>query len=176
MEDIRLMHLYTGDGKGKTTAAMGLALRALGGGFRVLVAQFMKNGRSGELEALRHFPNAFVIETPPMNKFSFNMNAEEKREARARQAEKLGEMRETILEIRPELMVFDELAIAVHLDMISEGDMWRLIETGLACGEVVVTGRYAPASLIARADYVSEIVKRAHPFDRGVKARKGVEW
>lgn len=136
----------------------------------------MKNGRSGELEALRQFPNAHVMEMSPMKKFSFRMNEEEKRETREQQTAELNRLCETIRGIQPELMVFDELAIATHSNFIAEEDMWRLIETGLAYGEVVVTGRYAPASLIGRADYVSEIVKRSHPSDTGIKARKGVEW
>ena len=176
MESVNRLHLYTGDGKGKTTAAMGLALRALGHERRVLIAQFVKNGRSGELEALRKFPSAHVVEVTPIKKFTFKMTPEEREEARAQQEQELEQLLELTRREQPQLMVFDELAIAAHLGLVSEEAMWRLIDAGLEYGEVVTTGRSAPDSLKARADYVTELVKRRHPYDEGLKARLGVEF
>lgn len=170
------LHLYIGDGKGKTCAAMGLALRALGHGWSVLVAQFLKNGRSGELDALRRFENARVIETPPTKKFTFQMTAEELAEEKARQAEALESLIMVVDAERPQMMVFDELAMAAHLHLVTDTDALRLIDAALEHGEVAVTGRAAPEALLARADYISEIVKRRHPYDSGLQARKGVEW
>lgn len=175
-EGLNLLHLYTGEGKGKTTAAMGLALRTLGHGRRVLIAQFMKTGRSGELAALRQLSGANVYAAPPIAKFTFKMTSEEREEACAQQGRALSELCELIAHERPALIVLDELAIATQLGLVSEQDMWRLIDIALNCGEVVVTGRYAPESLRARADYVSEIEKRRHPYDAGVHARSGIEF
>ncbi len=170
------LHLYMGEGKGKTTAAMGLALRALGHGRRVLVAQFLKDGRSGELEALRAFPGAHVAKVPPTGKFTFQMTQEEREVARAQQIAAIEALIGLVEEERPQLMIFDELAVTAAIGMVDEKSLWRLIEAGLAHGEVVVTGRSAPESLLARADYISEIVKRRHPYDEGLRARKGIEW
>ena len=176
MEQQHLLHLYMGDGKGKTTAAMGLALRALGQGQRVLVAQFLKDGRSGELNALRSLPGAHVAAVEPIGKFVFRMTPEEKAEARERQCAEARRLAELVAEEQPDLVVLDELALAMHMGMVSEADGWALIEAGLTAGEVAVTGRSAPEKLIDRADYVSEVVKRRHPYDKGVQARKGIEY
>ena len=175
-EPLNLLHLYAGEGKGKTTAAMGLALRAVGQGRRVLVAQFLKTGRSGELLALARFPEAHVFEAEPIGKFTFRMTDAERAEARVRQTAQLERLIEAVNAEAPGLMVFDELAMAVCRGLIAEGDAWRLIEAGLKFGEVVVTGRHAPESMEKRADYVSEIKKIRHPFDRGVRARRGIEF
>lgn len=173
---VNKLHLYTGDGKGKTTASMGLALRALGHGKKVMVAQFMKTGRSGELDALRSFENAHVVEVAPITKFTFRMMPDELAKTRIQQAAELDRLCALVREERPQMMVFDELAITAEMELVTEEAMWRLIDAGLECGEVVTTGRYAPPSLIERADYVSEIVKRRHPYDSGLHARVGVEF
>ena len=176
MATVHRLHLYRGEGKGKTTAAMGLALRALGHGRRVLVAQFLKDNRSGELVALRTFPNARVIEAAPIEKFTFQMTQAELAQEQLRQGEMLEALICAVRDQKPALMVFDELAMAKHLHLVAEEAAWRLIQVGLGFGEVVTTGRYAPESLCARADYVSELVKRRHPFDEGLGAQEGVEW
>lgn len=175
-EKVNLFHVYYGEGKGKTTAAMGLALRAIGQGRRVLIAQFLKTGRSGELLALACIPEALVFEVEPIGKFTFAMTDEEKREAGTRQTAQLKRLLAAVEAEKPGLMVFDELALAVTLDLIEEEDAAQLIEAGLKYGEVAVTGRYAPASMLKRADYVTQMQKQRHPFDQGIRARKGVEF
>ena len=176
MEKRHFLHLYFGDGKGKTTAAMGLALRALGQGQTVLAAQFLKDGRSGELAALRGLAGCEVAAVEPIGKFVFRMTPEEKDEARARQNAEAERLAALVAARKPDLVVLDELALAMRMGMVSEERGWALIEAGLAGGEVAVTGRTAPESLLERADYVSEIVKRRHPYDSGVAARKGIEF
>ncbi|MDR1263764.1 MAG: cob(I)yrinic acid a,c-diamide adenosyltransferase [Oscillospiraceae bacterium] len=171
-----MLHLYTGDGKGKTTAAMGLALRALGHGRRVLVAQFMKNGRSGELEALRRFKNARVVEIPPTKKFTFQMTDDELAEAKRQQSVALESLIGFVEDEKPDMTILDELAITAHTGLVGNADALRLIDVALQYGEVIVTGRNAPPAIMDRADYVTEMVKRRHPYDSGVQARKGVEW
>jgi len=170
------LHLYMGNGKGKTTAAMGLALRALGGGMRVYVAQFLKTGDSCELAALREHKNATVESVEPVGKFTFEMDDEEKAATRIGQTAAVARIGEAIVKLRPGLMVFDELAIAMQKDMVDGDAAMRLIDLGLSFGEVVTTGRSAPHALIARADYVSEIRKIKHPFERGLQARRGIEF
>jgi cob(I)alamin adenosyltransferase len=170
------LHLYTGEGKGKTTAAMGLALRALGHGRRVLIAQFLKDGRSGELTAFKNLPGACVAEIAPIADFTFRMTPEQLAETKRRQAAQIEPLFSLIASSRPDMAVFDELAMAMQLSLVDVGAAWRLIEEALKCGEVILTGRYAPQELIRRADYLSEVVKRRHPYDLGLPAREGVEW
>ena len=141
------LHVYTGDGKGKTTAAMGLALRSLGHGRRVLIAQFLKDGRSGELAALKTFERATVYPAKPISGFVFA------------------------------LTVLDELNVALACGMVTRENAERLIDAALAFGDVVSTGRNAPEWLRERADYVSEIVARKHPFQtEKLAAREGIEY
>ena len=171
------LHLYTGDGKGKTTAAMGLALRALGHGQRVLAAQFLKDGRSGELAALRRFPDARVWDAVPLAGFVFQMTAAERAAARASPPAQAQALRAAVLADAPHLIVLDELALALCLDMVDEAAARDLISASLTRGETVVTGRQAPAWLHDRADYVSVITAEKHPYAaEGLPARAGVEY
>ena len=171
------LHLYTGEGKGKTTAAMGLALRSLGHERRVFIAQFMKNGRSGELIALSQFSNVIIFESKPIEKFTSQMcEAELAAEAIAQTAQ-ANALIERIAKERPDLTVLDELGIALHLHLVEDDAAQRLIDEALLYGECIVTGRYAPSWLIERADYVSCIQASKHPFEtEGLHARRGIEW
>ena len=174
---IRKLHVYWGDGKGKTTAAMGLALRCLGHGKRVLIAQFMKNGNSGELKALAAFPEATVMTAPPMAGFTFQMNEGETQSAQAQQTAFAEEARQTIREARPFLIILDELGIALATDLVQEDVGRALIREAMACGETAVTGYCVPQWLIDEADYASHVVMQRHPFvTEGLPAREGIEW
>lgn len=171
------LHLYTGEGKGKTTAAMGLAIRSLGHDRRVLIAQFMKNGRSGELKALAQFENAILFDAKPTTKFTSQMNADElAKEAMVQTAQAIA-LTQRIATEKPDLTVLDELGIALHRQLIDEQTAQRLIDEALLYGECVATGRYAPGWLTQRADYVSRIEAAKHPFEtEGLQARRGIEW
>ncbi len=171
------LHVYTGEGKGKTTAAMGLALRSLGHDNRVLVAQFMKNGISGELKALERFENAHILTAPPMKKFVFRMSESEKEEAKREQSEFAARLLSEITSFKPQLCVFDEVNVALKYGMLEEERAKQLILTALEFAEVACTGRDAPRWLTDMADYVSRIQAEKHPFTtEGLTARKGVEW
>ena len=159
--DKGLIHLYTGDGKGKTTAAMGLALRALGSGLRVTVVQFLKNGRSGELEPGR-----------PGTNFVFQMNETEKAEVRALQNAQLAEA----LEFDCDLLVLDEACAALRLGMVEEELLRRAVLDRPEGREVVLTGRDPALWLMETADYITEMRCERHPYQKGIPARKGVEY
>jgi len=175
--DAHKLHVYTGDGKGKTTAAMGLALRALGHGRRALIAQFLKDGRSGELAALSALPGAILFEAEPMETFVFRMTPEEREHAARSVCAQAEAIRARIERERPGLVVLDELAVALSVGMLGEADARGLIDAALHAGEAVVTGRDAPEWLLDMADYVSVIRAAKHPFDtQGLPAREGVEW
>jgi cob(I)alamin adenosyltransferase len=174
--DKNCLHLYTGNGKGKTTAAMGLALRMLGHGEKVLITQFMKDGKSGEIQALSSFPKAKIVETAPMKGFIWRMGEEQLEKARQDIKASLGQLADEIRALKPRLIVLDELAVALATRLISEDDALRLIDTALEYGDTVVTGRYAGEKLKEKADYVSDIQAVKHPFDEGKPARKGIEF
>ena len=150
-----LVHLYWGDGKGKTTAAMGLALRALGHGRRVVVVQFLKDGTSGELDGLRRL-GAEVFSGPAGLPFVFQMNEEERAAARA-----------TIL---------DEACAAWEFDMIDPDALRSAVLKRPAGREVVLTGRNPASWMQEAADYSTAMRCHRHPFDEGTPARVGVEY
>lgn len=171
------LHVYTGNGKGKTTAAMGLALRSLGHGNRVLIGQFMKDGRSGELRALAALPGALVCPCEPVQGFVTQQSDRQKQETARKQAAYIRLLLDKIAENRPQTIVLDELGVALQLGMVSQADAERLLDAALASGETVVTGGMMPEWLLARADYISRIEALRHPYEtEGLPARKGVEW
>ena len=170
------LHVYFGGGKGKTTAAMGLALRGLGHHRQALIAQFMKNGESGELRALAGIAGATVLCAPPMG-FTFQMTDEEKRRAAQEQTAFARQVTEAIGRIGPQTVVLDELGVALSAGMVEEKAARALIEQALKHGETAVTGRSVPAWLQEQADYLSRISAEKHPYQStGLCARKGVEW
>lgn len=171
------LHIYTGDGKGKTTAAMGLALRMLGTGKEVLIVQFMKQPNSSELVSLKKLPGAHLFEGAVMKGFTYQMDEEALEETRRLQTEQVESIIQAIREIKPAMTVLDELAIAAAYLLVPPGEAMRLIDAGLEYGEVVVTGRSASKELMDKAAYVSVIEARKHPYDdEGLQARKGIEW
>lgn len=171
------LHLYTGGGKGKTTAAMGLALRSLGHGNRVLIAQFMKDHRSGELLALQRLEGATVLLGEEVKGFVSSMTEEEQQQTAASQEAYIQRLLEALQSIRPQTIILDELAIAVSLDIVSDDSAQRLIAGALTHGETVVTGMLAPDWLHDQADYITNMQPLRHPYDtEKLSARKAVEW
>lgn len=171
------LHVYTGNGKGKTTAAMGLALRSAGHGNKVLVAQFMKRGNSGELKAFGRFDNVRVMAANPIKGFTSRLSPEDRSSARADQTAFAEEAASQIDLWQPETVILDELGIALALDMVDEEGARKLIDKALSSGETVVTGRAVPMWLTEKADYLSRITAEKHPYaTEKLPARKGVEW
>ncbi|MDQ7793465.1 MAG: cob(I)yrinic acid a,c-diamide adenosyltransferase [bacterium] len=171
-----LVLVYTGDGKGKTTAAFGLALRAVGHGSRVFVIQFMKGDPDyGELQAVRRFL-ADRVEVVQSGLPSFvdrrAPSAEDLRLAR----EGLDLARRVLSQGDHDLVILDEINVAVDYGLISLEEVLRLLAQRPPGIDVVLTGRDAPATLLDAADLVSEVVDVKHHFRRGVAARKGVEF
>lgn len=168
-----MIHLYCGESKGKTTAAMGLALRAAGHGERVVIAQFLKSGGSGERKILAALPNVTLMPVPETMKFTFLMTQEEKEQEAKRQTQLLTD---TLREGEgAQLVVLDELCAALNAGMVPLTPVLTFLAEHKE-KEVVITGRNPPEELVDQADYITEMVKRRHPFDQGLPARKGVEW
>ncbi|MFR3407625.1 MAG: cob(I)yrinic acid a,c-diamide adenosyltransferase [Christensenellales bacterium] len=155
---------------------MGLALRSLGHGRRVLIAQFLKDGRSGELAALAHLNRRRSIR-PSRFRALFCHVAGRREEAARQQNAQAADIQKTAEAIQPALTVLDELNVALSCGMVTQENAEKLIDAALAFGDVVSTGRNAPEWLRARADYVSEIAAQKHPFEtEKLAAREGIEY
>ncbi len=171
-----LIHIYCGDGKGKTTAAVGLCARACGCGRRVLLAQFLKNDSSSELRSLRLLPGFSEIPAPKTVKFTFQMNEEERREAAQRCAQMFRQARRQAEAGECSLLVLDECFGALSTGMLDGEELLDFAEHKPQQLELVLTGRNPPEEFLAIADYVSEVRKIKHPYDAGIPARKGIEY
>jgi len=168
------IHVYTGNGKGKTTAALGLAFRAAGRGFKTYVAQFLKGQPTGEVEAAEKFTPLIRIEQFGRAGFiTVKDGPEDEDVTRARAG--LERALAAMLTGEYRIVVLDEVNTAVHFKILPEKDILDFLDRRPAGVEVVLTGRYAPESFIARADLVTEMKGVKHYFDRGIKAREGIE-
>ena len=171
MESLGLLHLYYGDGKGKTTAAMGLALRALGSGKRVVIVQFLKGGQSGEIPLLEQL-GAVVYRGKAGQKFVFQMNEAEKAATRDLQNKNLA----AALAQPCDMLVLDEACAACKNDLVEEALLREAAARAEQGAEVVLTGREPAAWMKDAADYSTELRAVKHPYTRGIAAREGVEY
>ena len=171
-----LIHIYCGDGKGKTSAATGLAVRAAGCGKQVLFARFLKNEDSGELEILDRIPEIHVIHLE--RSFGFYRTLTEEEQAEVRQMyealwQDIVQKAETDVY---DVLVMDEFMAAYNYGLIGHDAAFAFLREKPERLEVVLTGRDPDEDLVELADYVSEIRKVKHPFDRGIRARRGIEY
>lgn len=167
------IQVYTGDGKGKTTAAVGLAIRAAGAGLRVFIAQFVKGMHYGELDALERLRDRVTIRQFGRDCFIRNEpTAEDVRLAREGWAEVQRVMRQE----PPDLLILDEIGIALHYRLVSLEEVRELIRQRPAGMELVLTGRKVPQELCELADLVTEMREIKHYYREGVPARKGIEF
>jgi len=169
-----LVQVYTGDGKGKTSAAFGLALRAIGRGLRVYVIQFIKGGFDyGELYAVKNLPNLklkafghgkFVTQVPP-------------RKEDVELAKKAFTLAKRVVESgKYDVVILDEINVAIHLELLNLNEVVRLVKNKPKGVELVLTGRYASGEIIENADLVTEMKEIKHPYRKGVKPRRGIEY
>lgn len=183
------IHLYHGDGKGKTTAAIGLAIRMAGNGKKVVIARFLKTDKSGEVEILKNLPEVTLIPCDKTFGFTWSMTDEVKKEAAAycKSVFKtaIEEVKRKCLESEYHenegekcdvLLVLDEMCAALSSGLLELNDVIDFLVHRPSNLEVVMTGRKPPEELLSRADYVTEMKKIKHPFDKKVMARRGVEY
>ncbi len=172
-----LIHIYTGDGKGKTTASVGLAVRAIGQGLRVLFVQFFKEdgASSGEKDLLRSLPGIELIRSNCRHPL-FTKDRTDPGRVRDAINAAYEEAKKKIADGDFDLLVLDEIMPAVNGGWLNMDDLLDFLGGRPAGLEVVLTGRDAPTELVRIADYVTEMLKIKHPFDGGVKARKGIEF
>ena len=172
-----LTHLYFGNGKGKTTAALGLALRAAGCGQRVVVVQFLKDWKCGELDSLELLPNIKVMRGKATGGvFVRDMSDEQKAETKAIHDENLKNALDMQKNLQCDLLVLDEAIDAYRLGVLDTALFEGLVDKKPEGLELVITGHNPDTWMLEKADYVTEMVKRKHPYDTGVAARRGVEF
>ncbi|MDD5015962.1 MAG: cob(I)yrinic acid a,c-diamide adenosyltransferase [Atribacterota bacterium] len=168
-----LIQVYTGDGKGKTTAVLGLALRAAGRNMKVLIVQFMKKWDYGELHSIKLIPN-IVLETFGTKEFIYKGKAKKVDYEEAEKAFSFGAkgMRSGDYDI----VIFDELNMALYYELLDLKEVIQKIKEKPDNIEVVITGRRAPKEIIEIADLVTEMKEVKHPYQKGIEARRGIEY
>jgi len=171
-KEARYIHVYTGDGKGKTTAALGLVLRAVGAGWRVLFTQFLKHGEFSEIKALKKFGDQVTVRQYGLGRFIKGRPSEKEMEM-ARTG--LSEIMQVMEEGKYDLIVLDEINVAIHFGLIPLEGIISLLEKRPQNIELVLTGRWAPKEITERADLVTEARMIKHYFSKGVTAREGIE-
>lgn len=173
MKEKGYIHIYYGDGKGKTTAAAGLCVRAAGSGLRVWIVQFLKDGSTGERKVLEKLEEVTWEPGYPVTKFTFQMSPQEKEETKQQCCSLLEKVRREMEDY--DVVVLDEVLYAVRSQLVEEQSLCAVMEAKPEYTELVLTGNYLSEALEERADYVTRMEKRKHPFDRGITARAGIE-
>jgi cob(I)alamin adenosyltransferase len=171
MSEPGLVHVYTGDGKGKTTAALGMCVRAVGHGHTALIVQFMKTaGTYGE--NFLHLPGLTVV---PSGRDCLVFSKEVTQEDRDKAGEGLALARSAMTEGRYDVVVLDEISVAIKFGLIDVDSVVKAVRDRAPGVEVVLTGRYAPPELLELADYITEMKALRHPYSRGILSREGVD-
>lgn len=166
------VHVYTGDGKGKTTAALGLALRAVGAGLKVYIGQFIKKGDYSEINALKRFSDCVTVEQFGRGRFTRGKPTSEDIEA-ARKG--LIRVKEILFSRQHHIVILDEINVAVSYGIFLPEDLLDIIDRKPDDIELIITGRNAAPEIVEKADLVSEVKAIKHYFQSGVKARIGIE-
>jgi len=167
------IHVYTGPGKGKTTAALGLGLRAAGAGMKVHMIQFMKGRRYSELDSVDNIPN-FTFSQHGRDDFVNKDNPEQIDIDLAQEGFK--HAKDLIKSKKYDLIILDEINVAVDYNLIPLKEVIDIVDSKPEKLELVLTGRYAHPEIVRIADYVTEMLEIKHPYQQGIKARKGVDY
>lgn len=171
-----MIHVYYGDGKGKTTAAVGLAVRAAGSNMKVMFVQFLKTEFSGERYILSNLENVSLTVCPDELKFTFDMSDAERQQASALFRGIFERSAATALSERYDMIVLDEVFDIMNEGMLSEADVFEFITNAPVSIEIVMTGHDPAQRFTDAADYVTEMKKIKHPFDKGLNGRIGIEF
>ena len=169
-----LIHIYCGDGKGKTTAAVGLAVRASGAGKQVVFTQFFKDGTSSEVENLRNLPGIRIFHADTVKGFYRSMTPQQRETAKTDYTALFCKV--TAQAQCADLLILDEMISACNRGVVPEALVLAFLENKPEGLEVVLTGRDPSQALQERADYMTEMRKLRHPFDAGIPVRKGIEF
>jgi cob(I)alamin adenosyltransferase len=167
------IHVYTGPGKGKTTAALGLGLRAAGAGMKIHMVQFMKGRRYSEIDTIEKIKN-FTITQHGRDEFVSKENPEQIDIDLAQKGFKYA--KEIIKNGKLDMIILDEINVAVDYNLVSLDDIIKFIEEKPEKIELILTGRYAHPEIVRNADLVTEMLEIKHPYQQGVEARKGIDF
>jgi len=167
-----LIQVYTGNGKGKTTAALGLALRAAGAGLRIYICQFVKGRFCSELRALSKFKN---IKCEQFGAASFIKNCPANKDIKLANMG-LAKIKKAIAGKKYDLIILDEINVALQLGLLQLKDVMGVIKKTPRKTELILTGRDAPAQILKAADLASDVKELKHYFKRGLAARRGIEF
>ncbi len=168
------VQVYTGDGKGKTTAALGLALRAAGYGYKVYMGQFLKGQNYGELVSVKKLSSLITIEQFGRKGF-IHVTKDPDEEDIKRAKKGMKKCLDAMLSKKYSIIILDEINVAVDFNLLSEKVILELLDQKPEEVEIILTGRYAPASFIKRADLVTEMKEKKHYYTKGITAREGIE-
>lgn len=171
-----LLQIYTGDGKGKTTAGVGLCIRAVGAGLKVLYTQFLKDGSSSEIEIMSKINGIDLFLATKSFGFIKYMSESELKEAKEYYNDYLLSIIKKVKENNYDILVIDEFMAAYNYAMIDKETAFNFIQNNKGKLELVLTGRDVPKEIEEICDYLSEIKKVKHPFDEGIAARLGIEY
>lgn len=170
-----LIHIYTGDGKGKSTAAVGLSIRCAGSGKKVIFTQFLKDNLSNELKIFKQIDGIQVIPCDKHYGFYSKMSEEQKVKAKETYSAHLVKVIEEATSINCQMLVLDEIMLAYKFNLIDREYFIHFLKSKPEELEIIMTGRYASDELLELADYISEVKKIKHPYDKGIVARNGIE-
>jgi len=168
-----LIQVYTGNGKGKTTAALGLALRAVGHGLKVLMIQFMKGDQYGELESSKRLSPYLTLKQVGRETFISKSNPDQKDLQLAQEG--FGIAKKAIQNKEYDIVILDEINLAVDYGLIPITEILQLIDSKPVEIELILTGRNVKREILERADLITEMVDRKHYYEKGVPAREGIE-
>jgi len=165
------IQIYTGNGKGKTTAALGISLRAVCAGHKVFIGQFMKGQDYSELKAVEYLPCFEIEQFGTPNFVHGKPSPEDKLNAQ----EGLARIKEVLTSGEYDIVILDEINTSLFFELVELEDVFAVLDLKPQTTELILTGRYAPAELIERADLVTEMQEIKHYYNEGVSARKGIE-
>lgn len=172
-----LVQVYYGKGKGKTTAAIGLGIRAIGNGYKVIMIQFLKHDATGECKMIKTLePDFKIFHFEKKRGFTWQLNEEEKQELRSETSNALKFASKVMDTGQCDILILDEILNSLELGFVSEEEVNALIDNKSDDVELVLTGRTLPESVAKRADYISCIESIKHPMDKGINARRGIEY
>lgn len=168
------IHIYTGNGKGKTTAALGQALRAAGSGLKTYIVSFMKDFPYGELRSIQQVSQWIRLEQYGNDGFVLKKELPSERDLEiAKKA--LQKTQEAMLNGEYDIVIMDEVCVAIYFGLFKKEDVLSMLEQKPESVELILTGRYCPEELIEKADIVTEMVEIKHYYQKGISARRGIE-
>lgn len=172
-----LVQVYTGNGKGKTTAAIGVGVRAVGRGYKVAMIQFLKSMDTGELRSLERISNDFkVYRFEEALKFFWEASDEEKEIMRRCEHKAFEFAKELCAKGEIDILILDEIMLAMYNKLLTVDEVCEFLKSKPDNIEVILTGRYAPQEILDLADLVTEMKPIKHPFEKGIPAREGIEF